>query len=61
MRHILLLQTTNPVHYITQDDKKGPLITRYMTTLRVEVTYPIREWGHILEWMGSNIKEENGH
>ena len=57
MRHVLSLQTTNPAHYVTQDDKKGLLVTRYMTTLKVEVTYPIREWDHIL----SNIKEENRH
>ena len=28
-----------------------------MTTLRVELTYPIKEWGHILQ----NIKQENEH
>ena len=57
MRNVLLLQTTNPAHYVTQDDKKSLLVTRYMTTLRVELTYPIKEWGHILQ----NIKQENGH
>ena len=57
MRSALLLQTTNPAHYVTQDDKKSLLVTRYMTTLRVELTYPIKEWGHILQ----NIKQENGH
>ena len=44
MRNVLLLQTTNPAHYVTQDDKKILLVTRYMTTLRVELTYPIKEW-----------------
>ena len=43
--------------YVTQDDKKSLLVTRYMTTLRVELTYPIKEWGHILQ----NIKQENRH
>ena len=33
------------------------LVTRFMTTLRVELTYSIKEWGHILQ----NIKQENGH
>ena len=51
------MQSTNPAHYVTQDYKKGLLVTRYMTTLRVELTYPIKEWGHILQ----NIKQENGH
>ena len=55
MRNVLLLQTTNPAHYVTQDDKKSLLVTRYMTTLRAE--YPIKEWGRILQ----NIKQENGH
>ena len=36
---------------------KKPLVTRYMTTLRVELTDPVKEWGHILQ----NIKQENGH
>ena len=57
MRNDLLLQTTNPVHYVTQDDKKSLLVTKYTTTIRVELTYPIKEWGHILQ----NIKQENGH
>ena len=34
MRNVLLLQTTNPAHYVTQDDEKSLLVTRYMTTLR---------------------------
>ena len=55
MRNVLLLQTTNPAHYVTQKDKKKP--PRYMTTLRVELTYPIKEWSHMLQ----NIKQENGH
>ena len=25
MRNVLLLQTTNPAHYVTEDDKKKPL------------------------------------
>ena len=37
--------------------KKIPIVTGYITTLRVELTYPIKEWGHILQ----NIKQENGH
>ena len=57
MRNVFLLQTTNPAHYVTQDDKKSLLVTRYMTTLRVELTHSIKEWGHILQ----NIKQENGH
>ena len=57
MRNVLLLQTANPTHYITQDDKKRLLVTRYMTTLRMELTYLIKEWRHILQ----NIKQENGH
>ena len=57
MRNVLLLQTTNPAHYVTQDNKKSLLVTRYMTTLRVELTYLIKEWGHILQ----NMKRENGH
>ena len=57
MRNVLLLQTTNPAHYVTQDNKKSLLVTRYMTTLRVELTYLIKEWGHILQ----NIKQENGY
>ena len=57
MRNVLLLQTTNPAHNVIQDDKKSLLVTRYMTTLRVELTYPMKEWGHILQ----NIKQENGH
>ena len=58
MRNVLLLKTTNPAHHVTQDDKKNLLVTRYMTTLlRVELTYPIKEWGPILQ----NIKQENGH
>ena len=57
MRNVLLLQTTNPAHYVTQDNKKSLLVTRYMTTLRVELTYLIKEWGHILQ----NMKQENGH
>ena len=57
MRNVLLLQTTNPALYAIQDYKKSLLVTRYMTTLRVELTYPIKEWGHILQ----NIKQENGH
>ena len=57
MRNVLLLQTTNPAHYVIQDDKKSLLVTRYMTTLRVELTYLIKEWGHILQ----NIKQENGY
>ena len=40
MRNVLLMQTTNPAHYVT-----SLLVTRYMTTLRVELTYPIKEWG----------------
>ena len=36
---------------------KKPLVTRYMTTLRVELTDPVKEWGYILQ----NIKQENGH
>ena len=55
MRNVLLLQTTNQAHYVTQDDKKSLLVTRYMTTQRVELTYPIKEWDHILQ----NIKQEN--
>ena len=55
MRNVLLLETTNPAYYVTQDDKKNLLVTRYMTTLRVELTYLIKEWGHILQ----NIKQEN--
>ena len=43
MRNILLLQTTNPAHYVTQDDKKTLLLTRYMTILSVELTYLIKE------------------
>ena len=57
MRNVLLLQTAKPVHYLTQDDKKILLVARYMTTLRVELTYPIKEWGHILQ----NTKQENGY
>ena len=57
MRNVLLLETTNPAYYVTQDDKKNLLVTRIMATLRVELTYPIKEWGHILQ----NIKQENGH
>ena len=57
MRNVLLLQTTNPAHYVTQDDKKSFLVTRYMPTLRVELTYLIKEWGHILQ----SIKQENEH
>ena len=57
MRNILLLQTTNPAHYVTQDDKKSLLVTRYMTTLMVELIYPIKEWGHTLQ----NIKQKTGH
>ena len=57
MRNVLLLQTTKAAHYVTQDDKESLLVTRYMTTLRVQLTYPIKEWGHILQ----NIKQENGH
>ena len=57
MRNALLLQTTNPTHCVTQDNKKSLLVTTYMTTPRVELTYPIKEWGHILQ----NIKQENGH
>ena len=57
MRNALLLQTTNPAHYVIQDDKKSLLVTRYMTTLRVEMRCPIKEWGTILQ----NIKQENGH
>ena len=49
MKNVLLLQTTNLAHYVTQDDKKSLLVTRYMTTLRVELAYPIKEWGHILQ------------
>ena len=56
MRNVLLLQTTNPAHYVTQD-KKSLSVTRYITTLRVGLTYPIKEWGHILQ----NIKQENRH
>ena len=44
MRNVLLLQTTNPAHYVTQDDKRSLLVTRYMTTLWVELTYQIKEW-----------------
>ena len=36
---------------------KKPLVIRYMTTLRVELTDPVKEWGHILQ----NIKQGNGH
>ena len=43
LRNVFSLQTTNPVHYVTQDDKKSLLVTRYMTTLRMELTYPIKE------------------
>ena len=57
MRNVLLLQTTYPAHYVTQDDKKSFLVTRYMPTLRVELTYLIKEWGHILQ----SIKQENEH
>ena len=57
MRNVFLLQTTNPSHYVTQGDKKSLLIARYMTTLRVELTYPVKECGHILQ----NIKQEDGH
>ena len=57
MKNVLLLQTTNLAHYVTQDDKKSLLVTRYMTTLRVELAYPIKEWGHILQ----KIKQENEH
>ena len=56
MRNVLLLQTTNPAHYVTQDDKKSLLVTRHMTTLRVELIYPVKEWGHILQ----NVTQENG-
>ena len=57
MRNVLLLQTAKPAHYLTQDDKKILLVARYMTTLRMELTHPIKEWGHILQ----NIKQENGY
>ena len=61
MRNVLLLQTTNPAHYVTQDDRKKPLSYKIydynMTTLRVELTYLIKECGHILQ----NIKQEDGH
>ena len=57
IRNVFLLQTTNPAYYVTQDNEKSPIVTRYITTLRVELTYPIKEWGHILQ----NIKQENGH
>ena len=50
MRNVLLLQTTNPAHYAIQDYKKSLLVTRYMTTLRVELTYPIKEWGHTTKY-----------
>ena len=43
MRNVLLLQTKNPAHYVTQDDKKSLLVTRYMTALRVELTSSIKE------------------
>ena len=56
MRNVLLLQTKNPAHYVTKDDKKSLLVTRYMTALRVELIYPVKEWGHILQ----NITQENG-
>ena len=38
MRNVLLLQITNPALYVTEDDKKSLLVTRYMTTLSVELT-----------------------
>ena len=56
MRNVLLLQTTNPAHYVTQDDKKSLLVTRHMIALRVELIYPVKEWGHILQ----NVTQENG-
>ena len=43
MGNVLLLQTTNPAHYVTQDNKKSLLVTKYMTTLRVELTYLINK------------------
>ena len=57
MRSIQIQQTTNPTHYVTQDDKKSLLVTRYMNTLRMKLTCLIKEWGHILQ----NIKQENGN
>ena len=56
MRNVLLLQTTNPAHYVTQDDKKSLLVTRHMIALRVELIYPVKEWGHTLQ----NVTQENG-
>ena len=60
MRNVFLLQTTNPAYCVTQDDKKikkSLFVTRYMTALKLKLTYPIKEWGHMLH----NIKQENGH
>ena len=37
MKNVLSLQITNSTHYVTQDDKI-PLLTRYMTILRTELT-----------------------
>ena len=56
MKNVLSLQITNSTHYVTQDDKT-PLLTRYMTILRTELTYLIREWRHILQ----NTKQDNVH
>ena len=40
-RGMFVTANTKPVHYVTQDDRKMLLVTRYVTTLRVELTYPI--------------------
>ena len=57
MRNVLFLQTTNPANHVTQDDKKKSLSYKIYDYIRVELTYPIKEWSHILQ----NIKQENGH
>ena len=56
MRNVLLLQTTNPVHYVTQDDKKSLLVTRYDYT-KVGIDIPDQRMGSHT----TKLIQENGH
>ena len=45
MRNVLLLQTTNPAHYVTQDDKQKPLSYKIYDYTKGEIDIPDQRMG----------------
>ena len=45
MRNVLLLQTTNPAHYVTQDDKQKPLSYKIYNYTKGGIDIPDQRMG----------------